>query len=322
MSEFRKFLFEGLPVRGVVVRLTDSWQELQGRREQPLPAAVTALLGEMSACALLLQGNLKFQGALILQMAGDGPVKLAVAEARTDLSYRATANVTGAVPQLGAQGFNLADLLNVHGGGRCAITLDPDDRPQGVQPYQGVVPLNDEQAGRFGRLAEAVEQYMKLSEQLDTKIMLAADGHSAAGLLIQRMPLAGEGNLEGGGLDAERAAELADAFPRLALKVGTLTREELLQLPMDDLLHRLFWEEPLRHFEPAAPRFACTCSRERVGRMLVGLGREEVESILTERAEVEIACNFCGAPYRFDAVDCAQLFQAEGSVAASPGGVH
>ena len=323
MSEFRKFLFEGLPVRGVVVRLTDSWQELQGRREQALPAAVTALLGEMSACALLLQGNLKFQGALVLQMAGDGPVKLAVAEARTDLSYRATANVTGPVPLLGEQGFNLADLLNVHGGGRCAITLDADDRPQGVQPYQGVVPLNDEQAARFTRLAEAVEQYMKMSEQLDTKIMLAADANHAAGLLIQRMPLQGEGNLETQvGQDAERAAELADAFPRLAMKVGTLTREELLQLPMDDLLHRLFWEEPLLHFEPAAPRFACTCSRERVGRMLVGLGRDEIESILAERTEVEIACNFCGAPYRFDAVDCAQLFQAAGSVAAPPGAVQ
>ena len=174
MSEFRKFLFEDLPVRGVVVRLSESWQDLQGRREQPLPPAVMALLGEMSACALLLQGNLKFQGALVLQMAGDGPVKLAVAEARTDLSYRATANLHSAPPALGPQGeFNLADLLNVHGGGRCAITLDADDRPPGVQPYQGVVPLNDEQAARFTRLSEAVEQYMKLSEQVDTKIMLA-----------------------------------------------------------------------------------------------------------------------------------------------------
>ncbi|MBH9575482.1 Hsp33 family molecular chaperone HslO [Inhella proteolytica] len=322
MSEFQKFMFEGLPVRGVVVRLTDSWQELQSRRQEPLPDAVMALLGEMSACALLLQGNLKFQGALVMQMSGDGPVKLAVAEARTDLSYRATANVTGAVPRLDSKGqFDLADLLNVHGGGRCAITLDADDRPPGVHPYQGVVPLNDEHAARFSRLAQAVEQYMKLSEQLDTKIVLAADAHSAAGMLIQRMPLEGEANLEGR-VGAEQAAELLDAFPRIAMKVATLQPEELLRLPMDELLHRLFWEEPLRRFEPATPRFACTCSRERVGRMLVGLGREEIESILAERPDVEVACNFCGAPYRFDAVDCAQLFQAAGSVAPPQGSVQ
>lgn len=322
MSEFQKFMFEGLPVRGVVVRLTDSWQELQARRQQPLPDAVMALLGEMSACALLLQGNLKFQGALVLQVSGDGPVKLAVAEARTDLSYRATANVTGAVPRLDSQGgFNLADLLNVHGGGRCAITLDADDRPPGVHPYQGVVPLNDEHAARFSRLAEAVEQYMRLSEQLETKIVLAADADSAAGMLIQRMPLEGEANLEGR-VGAEQAAELLDAFPRIAMKVATLKPEELLKLPMEQLLHRLFWEEPLRRFDPSQPRFACTCSRERVGRMLVGLGREEIESILSERPDVEVACNFCGAPYRFDAVDCAQLFQADGSVAPPQGSVQ
>jgi molecular chaperone Hsp33 len=317
MSDFQKFLFEGLPVRGMVVRLTDSWQTLLSRREVALPPEVMNLLGEMSACALLLQGNLKFEGSLILQMAGDGPVKLAVAEARTDLSYRATANVVGPVPH----GANLADLLNVHGGGRCAITLDPSDRPTGVQPYQGVVPLNDAEARRFSRLEQAVEHYMKMSEQLDTKIVLAANADGAAGMLIQRMPLEGEGNLEGR-FGAERALELEDAFPRIAMKVATLKPEELLGLPMEQLLHRLFWEEPLRRFDPSEPTFRCTCSRERVGRMMVGLGRDEVDSILAERGDVEIACNFCGAPYRFDAVDCAQLFQTEGGVAPPPAELH
>lgn len=317
MSDFQKFLFEGLPVRGMVVRLTDSWQTLLSRRETALPPEVMNLLGEMSACALLLQGNLKFDGTLILQMAGDGPVKLAVAEARTDLSYRATANVVAEVPA----GADLASMLNVHGGGRCAITLDPSDRPMGVQPYQGVVPLNDAEARRFSRLEQAVEHYMKMSEQLDTKIVLAANADGAAGMLIQRMPLEGEGNLEGL-VGAERALELEDAFPRIAMKVGTLKPEELLGLPLEQLLHRLFWEEPLRRFDPAEPRFRCTCSRERVGRMLVGLGREEVDSILLERGDVEIACNFCGAPYRFDAVDCTQLFQTEGGVAPPPAELH
>lgn len=313
MSDYQKFLFEGLPVRGAVVRLTDSWQTLQSRREGSLPDPVLALLGEMSACALLLQGSLKFEGTLVMQVAGDGPVKLAVAEARTGLSYRATAQVVAAVP---AQA-QLADMLNVHGGGRCAITLDAADRPPGVQPYQGVVPLSDEQARRFAHLAEAVEQYMRLSEQIDTKLVLAADAERAAGLLVQRMPLEGEANLVAQA-DEARRAELEDAFPRIAMKVATLQREELLRLPVDILLHRLFWEEPLRRFDPGVPQFVCTCSRERVGRMLVGLGAEEVDSILAERGEVEIGCQFCGAPYRFDAVDVSQLFQGDGGVRPAP----
>ena len=163
MSDFQKFLFEGLPVRGMLVRLTDSWQTLQSRREQPMPPAVMRLLGEMSACALLLQSNLKFDGALILQVQGDGPVKLAVAEARNGLAYRATAQVRGTV----AAEADLAAMVNPLGQGRCALTLDPSDRQRGVQPYQGVVALQDDAGRPFPRLAQAVEHYMKQSEQLE-----------------------------------------------------------------------------------------------------------------------------------------------------------
>jgi len=317
MSNFQKFLFEGLPVRGMLVRLTDSWQTLQGRRAEALPAELMQLLGEMSACALLLQSNLKFDGALILQVAGDGPVRLAVAEARTGLLYRATAKLAGPVPA----GAGLAEMLNVHGQGRCAITLDPADRPPGVQPYQGVVPLNSDDGRPFARLAEAVEHYMRKSEQLDTKVVLAANAETAAGILIQRLPLEGEGNLEGQ-LSPEQQAEIADAFPRIAMKAATLKDEELLELPIETILHRLFWEEQLRRYEPGTPRFSCNCSRERVGRMLVNLGREEVDSVLAEQGQVEIGCDFCGAQYRFDPVDAAQLFLADGSVQAAQGGVQ
>ena len=316
MSDFQKFLFEGLPVRGMVVRLTDSWQTLQSRRQEALPEPVTRLLGEMSAAALLLQSNLKFDGALILQMAGDGPVKLAVAEARTGLLYRATATLRGEVP--GDAAF--ADLLNLRGQGRCAITLDPADRPPGVQPYQGVVPLNGDDGLPLRNLAEAIEHYMSKSEQLQTKVVLAANADSAAGILIQRMPLQGEANL-GGTLTLEQQLELDDAFPRIAMKTATLKPEELLHLPLETLLHRLFWEENLRRYDPAVPRFACTCSRERVGRMLVNLGRPEVDSILAELGQVEIGCDFCGAHYRFDAVDAAQLF-ADGGVQGSQAGLQ
>lgn len=316
MSDFQKFLFEGLPVRGMLVRLTDSWQTLQGRRAEALPVPVMRLLGEMSAAALLLQSNLKFDGALVLQMAGDGPVKLAVAEARTGLLYRATASLRGEV----GEGDQFAELLNLRGEGRCAITLDPADRKPGVQPYQGVVPLNDDAGLPLRGLAEAIEQYMAKSEQLDTKVVLAANADTAAGILIQRLPLEGEANLEGR-LTPEQQAEIADAFPRIAMKTATLKAEELLHLPVETLLHRLFWEEELRRYDPGLPRFACTCSRERVGRMLVNLGREEVDSVLAELGQVEVGCDFCGIQYRFDAVDAAQLF-AEGGVQAAQGGLQ
>jgi len=303
-DELHKFLFEGLPVRGMLVRLGPAWRELLQRRaaQGAYPAPVRALLGEMAAAAALMQASIKFDGALILQIHGDGPVKLAVAEVRADLGFRATATVVGEVPT----GARLATLLNVHGKGRCAITLDPQDRSEGAQPYQGVVGLNGDTGQPLQVLAEVLEHYMLQSEQLDTRLMLAADDDCAAGLLIQRLPVEGEGNLE----RAQREDQIGinEAFNRIAHLSATLTREELLTLDADTLLRRLYWEEDLRRFEPLAPRFACTCSRDRVRRMLHSLGAPEVEGIVAERGEVEISCEFCGLQYRFDAVDVGELF--------------
>ena len=303
-DELHKFLFEGLPVRGMLVRLGPAWRELLQRRaaQGAYPAPVRALLGEMAAAAALMQASIKFDGALILQIHGDGPVKLAVAEVRADLGFRATATVVGEVPP----GARLAPLLNVHGKGRCAITLDPQDRSEGAQPYQGVVGLNGDTGQPLQVLAEVLEHYMLQSEQLDTRLMLAADDDCAAGLLIQRLPVEGEGNLE----RAQREDQIGinEAFNRIAHLSATLTREELLTLDADTLLRRLYWEEDLRRFEPLAPRFACTCSRDRVRRMLHSLGAPEVEGIVAERGDVEISCEFCGLQYRFDAVDVGELF--------------
>ncbi|MFT7724328.1 MAG: Hsp33 family molecular chaperone HslO [Roseateles sp.] len=311
MSELHKFLFDGLPVRGMLVRLTGAWQEMLSRREpgSEYPAELRDLLGEMSAAAVLMQANIKFNGALVLQVMGDGPVKLAVAEAQPDLAFRATAKCVGAV----APGASLADLLNRQGQGRCAITLDPRDKLPGQQPYQGVVPLSDAGGAPLSRLSEVLEQYMRQSEQLETRLVLAANGGIAAGLLIQRLPVEGENNL-----GEQRREELSEAFNRIALLAGTLSAEELLTLDADTVLRRLFWEETLTRFEPQAPRFACTCSRERVSQMLRGLGVEEAESVLAERGEIEIGCDFCGRHYRFDAVDVGALF-APGAQAAGGG---
>jgi molecular chaperone Hsp33 len=306
-DELHKFIFEGLPVRGMLVRLGPAWRESLQRREAQgaYPAPVRALLGEMAAAATLMQANIKFNGALILQVFGDGPVKLAVAEVQPDLSFRATAKVVGEVPA----DARLAAMLNVHGKGRCAITLDPQEKSGGAQPYQGVVGLRGDAGEPLQALAAVLEHYMLQSEQLDTRLMLAANDDCAAGLLIQRLPVEGEGNLER--QHREDEIGLNEAFNRIALLSETLTREELLTQDADTLLRRLYWEEDVRRFEPLAPRFACRCSRERVRGMLRGLGAEEVQGIVAERGEVEVGCEFCGLQYRFDAVDVGELFTPE-----------
>ncbi|MDQ1260104.1 MAG: molecular chaperone Hsp33 [Pseudomonadota bacterium] len=315
MSELHKFLFDGMPVRGMLVRLTDAWAEILARRAGntatgPYPAPVRELLGEMAAAAVLMEANIKFNGALVLQVFGDGPIKLAVAEVQPDLSLRATATVLGDVPE----DARLSQMVNLHGTGRCAITLDPKDRLPGQQPYQGVVPLHGDQHEKLERLSDVLQHYMLQSEQLDTVLVLAADDKVAAGLLIQRMPIKGEGNLGGHMSHSENEDQIGrnEDYNRIAHLASSLTREELLTLDADTILRRLFWEEQLVRFEPLqgaqGPRFACTCSRERVGRMLQGLGQAEAEDILAEQGQIEVGCEYCGQQYRFDAVDAASLF--------------
>ena len=317
MSELHKFLFDGLPVRGMVVRLTEAWQEILARRAAnshtgAYPTPVAELLGEMTAAAALMQANIKFNGALTLQIFGDGPVKIAVAEAKPDLSVRATANVVGALSADAA----LPDMVNVSNKGRCAITLEPRERQSGQQPYQGVVPLFGDEGEKLHKLSDVLQHYMLQSEQLDTTLVLAADDKVAAGLLIQRLPLAGEANLAGAA--AERADEdeigRNEDYNRISILASTLTRDELLTLDVETILRRLFWEEKLLRFAPQSgmlgPHFACTCSRERVANMIRGLGAPEAESILAERGDIEVGCDFCGKQYRFDAVDSAQIFTA------------
>lgn len=316
MSEIHKFIFEGLPVRGAVVRLTDAWLEILRRRASntthgAYPPPVQALLGEMTAAAVLMQSNIKFNGSLIVQVFGDGPVKLAVVEVQSDFSLRATATVNGALPP----DASLSQMVNAGNEGRCAITLDPKDRQPGQQPYQGVVPLFGDKHEKLEKFSDVLQHYMLQSEQLDTTLVLAADDKVAAGLLIQRLPMAGSANLAGTVSQAdEDQIGLNEHYNRIALLAASLKREELLTLDVDTILHRLFWEEQLLRFEPlqgeSGPRFACSCSRERVTKMMLDLGQAEADSILQERDVIEVGCDFCGLQYRFDAVDAAQIFKA------------
>jgi molecular chaperone Hsp33 len=282
-----KFLFKAAPVRGGLVRMEDAWRQMVTLHDFPLP--VTRLLGEMVAAGTLLATNIKFNGALVMQVHGDGPVKLLVVECLPDLAIRATAKFADG--DFGDE-RSMRDLINRHGRGRFAITLDPRDPMPGQQPYQGIVPLDGDS------MADVLQAYMRQSEQLDTRLWLAADEHVSAGLLLQSLPADG----------GKPAAVDDDAWSRAVTLAQTLTPDELLRLPPDDVLRRLFWQETLEHYPALRPHFACTCSRERIGRMLVSLGREEVDSILDEQGSVTVTCDFCNREYTFDPVDAAQLF--------------
>jgi molecular chaperone Hsp33 len=281
------FLFESADVRGAVVNLDATWREVLVRREYPL--AVRSLLGEAMAAAALLSSTLKFDGALVLQTQAaepEAPVRLMVVECNADLTMRATARLGSQVPAA-----SRASLDALVGDGKLVVTLDPRD---GEAAYQGVVPLSGE------RLAAALEDYMQRSEQLDTRIVLAADDARAAGLLVQRMP--GEGG---------RPADASRWDDAVAL-ASTLSSAELLTLDPRAVVHRLFHEIDVRVFDERPTRFRCTCSRERVAGMLRMLGQGEVESIVAEQGRVSVDCDFCHQGYVFDAIDAAQVFVAGG----------
>ena len=314
-------------MRGAIVRLTDAWVDILSRRAAntasgPYPVPVQELLGEMAAAGVLMQSNIKFDGALILQIQGDGPVKLAVAEVNADLSLRATATLLGEV----AHDATLSQMVNVNNIGKCAITLDAKNRRPGQQAYQGVVPLFGDRREKLEHISEVLAHYMLQSEQLETTLVLAADGKVAAGLLIQKMPAGGGKVTPAVQKELEANPDYLDAYNRLSILASSLKREELLTLDVDTILRRLFWEEPLLRFEPPpaelSPRFACTCSRERVGRMLRSLGRDEAESIIAERGEIEVGCEFCGQQYRFDAVDAALVFVDSTGLQGAPGALQ
>lgn len=288
----RKFMFEHSAVRGELVELPQTWQQVQMRRSYP--AAVRNVLGEMMAAAALLSANLKFNGAIIMQIHGDGPVKLMVVECDSKLHLRATAKLGEDI--VIEDDMSLSDLLNQHGQGRFVITLDPQDKLPGQQPYQGIVPLDGDS------MATVLENYMLRSEQLDTKLWLAADDNVARGLLLQKLPQEG-----GTGSDL---VDNEETWNRTVALASTVQQDELLNTDIDTLLRRLFWEETIRMFEPLQPTFQCSCTREKVGNMLKMLGQEEVDSALADLGQLAINCDFCGQAYAFDKVDCAQLFAA------------
>jgi molecular chaperone Hsp33 len=289
----QKFLFDDANVRGELVELSTTWQQVLARQSYPAP--VQTILGQLMAASALLCANLKFNGTMIMQIHGDGAVKLLVVECDAHLQLRATAKLVD-----GAQvndDATLTDLVNAHGQGRFVITLDPNDKLPGQRAYQGIVPLDGDD------IATVIENYMLRSEQLDTKLWLAAEDQVARGMLLQKLPDIG-GNVT-------KTDEGLEAWNRAVMIGSTLKTAELLSTDVETLLRRLFWEETIRVFDPQCPSFNCSCTREKVGDMLKMLGQEEINSAIAELGTLEVNCDFCGKHYAFDQVDCAQLFVVE-----------
>lgn len=274
-DSLRRFLFEHAPLRGEIVRLDAVWQNVIERHNYP--PLLRDLMGELCAAAVLLAATLKLKGSMILQIHGKGAVKLLVVECSGDLEIRATAKW---------EGEPTGTLRDMVGEGRFVITLDPKD---GNQAYQGIVALEGDS------IAEILQNYMTRSEQLETRLWLAADGQSAAGMLLQKLP-------------GQHESQDEDAWGRATQIADTLKPEELLNVPAAELIHLLYHEEDIRLFEAQDVVFRCTCSRENVARMLRMLGREEVDSILAERGNVEVHCEFCNQRYVFDRVDADAAF--------------
>ncbi|BBE51229.1 33 kDa chaperonin [Ferriphaselus amnicola] len=275
-DSLQRFLFDAAPIRGEFVHLDESWRSVLARHDYPLP--LRNLLGELMASAVLLAAMLKLQqGSLILQIQGQGPVSLLVVECSGDLQVRATAKWEGELVS-----SKVAELI---GDGRFVITLD---QKNGGQMYQGIVALEGE------TVAEILQNYMLRSEQLETRLWLAADGQQAAGMLLQKLPEQPDGD--------------TDAWNRAVVLAETVRHDELLSLSVPELLHRLYHEEDIRLFDAQPVVFGCSCSRENVVEMLKMIGVDEVDSVLEEQGSIQVCCEFCNQCYVFEEEDIDEVF--------------
>ncbi len=273
----QRFLFDDLDIRGAVVRLGPVWRQLLTNRDYP--ATVSALLGQMSATTLLLADNLKQPGRLTIQLRGDGPIPLLVIDCNEALNIRCMAQHEAAATQREAP---LATLL---GNGQLLISLD---LPSMREPYQSIVPITG------NSIAEVFEHHLAQSEQLASRLFLAATETGAAGIFVQKMPGADERD--------------ADGWARIEALAATVTADELLELPAEALLTRLFHEETVRLFTAREVTNRSPENRDKVATMLLSLGREEVYAALKERGEIVIRDDLANREYRFDKAQIDELF--------------
>lgn len=280
MTDFlQRFHFQDTPVRGELCRLNEAYHSALAKHHYPEPVA--ALLGQAMVAVALMTATLKIKGSLILQIQGDGPISLIMAECNLDGDVRAIARFDDGASYADTQWTSLTGI------GRLLLTIEPDDGER----YQGIVPLEG------ATLADALGHYFQQSEQLPTKFIFAADSAGAAGLMLQVLP-------------GHSSSEDDDLWPRVTQLAATVKNEELLAVDPEQLLYRLFHEESVELFPTTELRFQCTCSRDRSANALVSLGIEELREIAAEHGgTISVDCQFCHQIYDFDQVDIEQLFQ-------------
>ncbi|MBD8524982.1 Hsp33 family molecular chaperone HslO [Pseudomarimonas arenosa] len=282
-----RFLLNASGVRGVIVSLDDSWQQV--RQREDYSRSLAALLGQALAAAPLLTGHVKANSRLSLHLKGSESLRTLFAECQNGQDVRGIAIWEPPLP-------DPLSLANLGSDAMMAVTIESaataHDEPR---RYQGLVALNHH------RLDHALEAYFQQSEQLPTRLILAADEQRARGLMLQRLPDA-DGDQE----DWLRSQALFD----------TLGSSELLNTEVETLLHRLFHEESPELLSSQPLQFQCSCSRERVTGMLQALGRSAAEEAMQDDPSIQVQCEFCGQRYQFDRVDIDQLFADKPS---SPG---
>ncbi len=277
------FVLPELGVRGAMVRLGAGYREV--RSHQQYPDAVGRWLGQALAASALLITGIKFNGRLSLQLQGPGPLRLLYSECTSEGDVRGIARVD-------AEQSADTEFASASAGANLAITLEPH---LGREHYQGVVPMSGES------LAETLEGYFDQSEQLPTRILLAADDMEAAGILLQRLPTHG-GKLEG--VDP-------DGWNRSEHLLGTISATELLETPSELMLHRLFHNQVRSDRDPLPLHVRCRCSRSKVAEVLQRIGQAEAVAATEELGQAEVICEFCGKVYRFDPIEIAQLFRSD-----------
>lgn len=292
-DQLSRFLIEGAGVRGVRVHLQDTWQQIRTRvasLDHDIPEAAAELLGEAVAASALFTGHAKVDGRLSVQLRGHGALRTLFAECTAAGTLRGIA-------QLAEEGTVSRDLRELGPDAVLAITIEnPSHDGREPMRYQGLVALEADS------LAGAFEDYFLRSEQLPTRLLLAADGNSAAGLMLQKLP--GD---EGDGDGWSRAGALFD----------TLSPHELLEWTGEQLMTRLFHEDGVRMLGAKPLAFGCSCSRERVESMLTSLGEEEAHAALAD-GEAVVRCEFCGQSYRFSTEQIAGLFTPGPDVQPAP----
>ncbi|HED36109.1 MAG TPA: Hsp33 family molecular chaperone HslO [Gammaproteobacteria bacterium] len=275
-----RFILEHTRVRGERVQLNATWQAVLERYNYP--DNVKRILGEAFAACALLSATLKFDGSLILQIRGDGPLHLLVVQATSAGTLRGLARWKGDVPEQG--------LSAIFGRGQMVMTIEP---PEG-EPYQGIIALQGE------HIKDAIEDYFIQSEQLNTRLWLACDHQQCAGFLLQELPQTSS--------HTPSEAESENSWEHAVHLADTIKPQELLRLPTQDILHRLFHEDDVRLFDAEPLSFSCACSHERIGKMILALGQPEAMDIINEQGKIQVDCEFCNAQYCFNPQETKKLF--------------